>query len=99
MGRILTDNNLLPLIYAALGQVNAIRPPDAQVPLEPGVVLAGEDGLLDSFALTTLILALEERVRDRTGQEISLLQEDDLDTLTRNFRTPSAIAAHIADKL
>lgn len=89
----------LPLVYEALQKVNAIRPSEEQVPEEPDVVLAGDEGLLDSLALTTLILSLENRLREKTGEDVSLMQEGDLDALTQQFRTPLAIAELIAGKL
>ena len=89
----------LPLVYDALRRVNEIRPPEEHVPEEPDVVLVGDEGLLDSLALTTLILALENQLREKTGKDISLMQEADFDTLTEQFHTPRAIAELIAGKL
>jgi hypothetical protein len=89
----------LPLIYDALRRVNEIRPPNERVPEEPDVVLVGEEGLLDSLALTTLILTLENKLSEKTGQDVSLMQDADFDTLTKQFRTPRTIAELIADML
>jgi hypothetical protein len=89
----------LPLVYDALRRVNEIRPLAEHVPEEPDVVLVGDDGLLDSLAVTTLILALENRLREKSGKDISLMQDADFDALTKQFRTPRAIAELIAGKL
>jgi len=89
----------LPLIYDALRRVNEMRPPNERVPEEPDVVLVGDEGLLDSLALTTLILNLESKLSEKIGQDVSLIQEGDFDSLTRQFRTPRAIAELIADML
>jgi acyl carrier protein len=89
----------LSLVYDALRRVNEIRPPEEHVPEEPDVVLVGDDGLLDSLALTILILSLENRLREKTGEDVSLMQEADLDALSEQFRTPRAIAELIAGKL
>jgi hypothetical protein len=88
----------LLLVYDALRRVNQIRPPEEHVPEEPDVLLVGDEGLLDSLALTTLILTLENRLREKTGQDISLMQEADFNALTDQFRTPRAIAELIAGK-
>ena len=90
--------HFLPLVYEALRRVNDIRPPNEQVPEEPDVVLVGNEGLLDSLALTTLVLALENRLREKTGSDVSLIQEANFDTLTEKFRTPWTIAELIAEK-
>ena len=89
----------IPLVYDAIRRVNEMRPPEERVPEEPDVVLVGEEGLLDSLALTTLILALENRLHEKTGESIPLMQEGDFDTLVEQFRTPRAIAELIAGKL
>jgi hypothetical protein len=51
------------------------------------------------LALTTLILSLENRLREKTGEDVPLMQESDFDALTQQFRTPRAIAELIAGKL
>ncbi|HYW45894.1 MAG TPA: hypothetical protein VE959_23725 [Bryobacteraceae bacterium] len=88
----------LSLVYDALGRVNEIRPPEAPVPSQPDVVLVGDEGLLDSLALMTLILTIENLLREKTGQEVPIMQEADFETLTKQFRTPRAIAELIARK-
>jgi acyl carrier protein len=89
----------LPLVYHALGRVNALRLPEDQIPEVKEVVLVGDEGLLDSLALASLILALENQLLAKTGKDISLMAEADFDRLTEQFRTPQAIAEHIAGKL
>jgi hypothetical protein len=89
----------LPLVYDALKQVNELRPPEEHVPEEPDVVLVGDQGLLDSLGLTVLILTLENQLREKTGEEVSLMHEADFGTLTKQFCTPRAIADFIAGKL
>jgi acyl carrier protein len=89
----------LLLVYDALRRVNEIRSSEEHVPEEPDVVLVGDEGLLDSLALTTLILSLENRLREKTGEDVPLMQESDFDALTQQFRTPRAIAELIAGKL
>jgi hypothetical protein len=86
----------LSLVYDALRRVNQIRPPEAQVPEEPDVVLVGDKGLLDSLAITIFIVALENLLREKTGQDVPLLQEADFEALTEQFRTPRMIAELIA---
>ena len=88
----------LSLVYDALRRVNEIRPPEAQVPKEPDVVLVGDEGLLDSLALMTLILTIENLLREQTGQEVPIMEEADFETLTMQFRTPRAIAELLAGK-
>ena len=89
-------NQSLRLVYDALRRVNETRSLDDQVPEEPDVMIVGEPGLLDSLALTTLILTIEDAVSEKIGKDVSLIQEAQFDTLTKQFRTPRAIAELIA---
>jgi hypothetical protein len=61
-------------------------------------VLVGAKGLLDSMAITILIVTLENLLREKTGQEVPILQETDFEALTEQFRTPRVIAELIAGK-
>ena len=68
------------------------------MPEEPDVVLVGDKGLLDSMAITILIVTLENLLREKTGQEVPIMQEVDFEALTEQFRMPRVIAELIAGK-
>ena len=89
----------LSTIYAALDAVNEIRPSDDAIVPAPDLVLAGDEGVLDSLGLTTLILSVENRIYDLTGREVSLLQESDFESQLAAFRTPSTLAELIVEKM
>lgn len=87
--------NALTLVYSALDKISELYLPGNALPHQPDLVLVGDHGRLDSLALTTLILDLEDRLRAITGHDILLMQESELDTLTDSFRTPSLVAGLI----
>lgn len=89
----------LEVVYSALDLINALRSQEDVIALAPDVVLSGEDGVLDSLALTTLILSIENRVQDLTGQEVSLIGEGDMESELEAFRTPTTLAQAILKKL
>lgn len=68
------------------------------MPEEPDVVLVGDKGLLDSMAITILIVTLENLLREKTGKDVPILQETNFEALTEQFRTPQVIAELIAGK-
>ena len=88
----MNSEEALSLVYSAIQQVNEMRSPEEQIPATSDVKLVGDDGILDSLALTTLILALEEGLREETGTDISIIGEDSFDNLAGQFGTPSTIA-------
>ena len=87
------------LVYVAMRQVNAMRAPNEQIPERSDVVLVGDDGVMDSLALMTLILALEEGFRERIGKDVSIMGENNFDKLVAHFRTPEDIAKYLLELL
>ena len=88
----------LAAIYDAIDLVNDLRRADDQLAKTPGEGLAGEGGRLDSLALATLVLAIERRIEDDCGREISLLDEA-ADGGFARFATPATLAQLIVEKL
>jgi acyl carrier protein len=88
----------LDTVYRALGMVNELRLPGDAIPRTPHAILTGDGGALDSLALVTLVLAVEQSVMESTGREISLMGEESFDTRQGSFRTPAALAAYIVEK-
>lgn len=89
----------LDTVYKGLEVVNLIRPVEDAISPAPDVTLTGEGGSLDSLALITMTLAIERRVDETTGQQISLLGDSDFESQLQAFRTPSTIAGLILEKL
>jgi acyl carrier protein len=87
----------LKLVYSAISRVNDMRLPDEQIPEAPDTVLVGDEGLLDSLAITTLILALEDDIRAAYDQDVPLMQYSEEEDWLTYFRTPQTIAALIAE--
>jgi hypothetical protein len=92
------SSQALQIVYRALEMVNELRPPEDALASEPDLVLVGDEGALDSLALTTLVLAIESRVADLTGREIVLLDDADFEEQMSAFRTPATLAELIVAK-
>lgn len=91
----------LELVYGAIDAANELRAFDDQIPHSPDVKLVGDGGLLDSLGLATLLMSIEQRIEDATGQSIDLLAEvaeDDAGGFGP-LETPSTLAATIVQKL
>ena len=91
----------LSLVYDAMDAVNGLRREGDRLQKEPGVLLMGEGGQLDSLGLATLLLALERQVEECTGSPIFLLDDLALDMANemKRFETPLSIAALIQEKV
>ncbi len=88
----------LDVVFQALDVVNGLRSADDQIPKQSDLRLAGSQGRLDSLSLVTLVVAIERRIGEVSGRELTLLDgdaESGLDAL----RTPASIADLIVRKL
>lgn len=63
---------VIQVILSALDVVNEQLPLERRIPKSPSTRLSGEEAGLDSLALVNFIVAVEERVAEQIGVEISL---------------------------
>ncbi len=61
--------------------------------------LFGEGGLLDSLALVSLVVAVEQAVADKFGKSVSLADEKALSQRSSPYRTVATLAAYAAAEL
>ena len=88
-------NYALQAVYAALDQLNRRRPADRRLPKEPDTLLIGPEGRLDSLALVTFIVAVEEQIEDRFGRRISLTDDAVLSSDNGPMRSVGALALYL----
>lgn len=67
---------------------------DAPAALGPDTRLFGKDGLLDSMALVSMVMSLEQEIADRFGVSIGLADEKALSQKHSPFRTIGSLAAY-----
>jgi acyl carrier protein len=92
-------DRIMEVIYAALDEVNEARPPRERVAKLPDVRLIGDGGALDSLALVNLMVSVEERVEREIGVAVSLADALAVPPDSSPFRTPAALADHLASRL
>ena len=66
---------------------------------QPGTVLYGEEGGLDSMGLVSLIADVEESVWEKTGHSIVLANERALSRKRSPFSTCEALSAYVVELL
>jgi acyl carrier protein len=71
-------------VFSAIDTLNQTMAADQQVRLDLETALTG----LESLAVTNLLVAIEDAVRDRVHAEISMTDEDTLDRLLSEEATP-----------
>lgn len=86
---------LSPLIIETLRNFG-LPPSHASVVLNEDTILFGRDGLLDSVALVSFILDVEEAIRSACGVSITLADERAMSQARSPFRRVSSLADYAA---
>jgi acyl carrier protein len=60
--------------------------------LEPDMPLFGPSGALDSLGLVSVVVELEQTLSDRTGREVSLMNDRAMSQTRSPFRTVGSLA-------
>ena len=87
------------LILAQAAELNEQLP--HKIPLEEGEAapLFGEGGVLDSIALVTLIVAIEQALEDELEVVLTLADEKAMSQQHSPFRTVGSLAAYIQQRI
>ena len=93
---MLSHDEIMTEIYAALTRENEIREPSHQIPLRPDAPLFGDQGMLKSFDLVSLLLDIEETISTRIGHQISISDERAMAAHKNPFRDPATLATYVA---
>lgn len=67
---------------------------EAPAGLGPDTRLFGKDGLLDSMALVSLVMTLEQEIAEQFGAEIALADEKALSQKHSPFRTIGSLVSY-----
>lgn len=91
--------NILDVIYRAIDEVNRQMPIDVKVIKDPFTKLVGEDGILDSLGVITLLVSIEEGLQSELGVQLALLDEDALANPTGPYRSIDSLVNWISAKI
>lgn len=67
--------------------------------IEADTSLFGSDGVLDSIGLVSVVIELEQKLSDASGQDVSLMNDRAMSRSHNPFRTPGALADYAHDQL
>lgn len=82
------------VVIEAISTINMARESDDQVEATPDAVLFGEGSPLDSLGLVSLLIEVEEMLRDE-GVEISLSDERAMSQKRSPFRSVPALVDYV----
>ena len=87
----MTDASLVSLVADTVRRYClAMRPSDEAIAAD--TVLFGPSGLLDSIGLVSVVVELEQKLSDRAGRDVSLMDDRALSQARSPFRTVQSLA-------
>jgi hypothetical protein len=89
--------DVLPVVYKALEELNQQRSRNQRLPASPDCVLYGESGNLNSLEMSNFIVFMEQLVQEQFGAEIDLTEHDPFSAESGHMRTAGTLAAHISN--
>ncbi len=90
---------IIQLISAAVTESAAAEGLKLPAPVDAGTRLFGQDGLLDSMALVSLVIAVEQQIADRYGKGVALADEKALSQRSSPYRTVETLADYALSQL
>lgn len=89
------NTQLREVVFAALDELNELRPADDKLPKTLETALVGDLGRLDSLAFVNLIVILEQRLEKVVQMPLTLLDDEQLDLSGSHFNTVEDLIAHL----
>ena len=94
---MINNGKIIQSIMDAIDEINERYPEEKRLSKSVDTVLTGESGKLDSLGLVSFVVAVEERIQNDLGVNISLA--DEMGNVDGVLRTPETLAEHIANEL
>lgn len=87
------------ILYPAIHEINETLEQGEKLQKQPNTPLFGNEAVLDSIGLVTLIVTIERIVDERTGKVITLANEKAFSRENSPFKTLGSLAEYIEELL
>jgi 2-phospho-L-lactate transferase/gluconeogenesis factor (CofD/UPF0052 family) len=94
--RLMDTTEIEALVLATIRITNQSRPVDKRLQETPTAVIFGPGSALDSIGLVTLLIDIEDALRER-GVDVLLIDERAISQRRSPFRDVPSLTAHIED--
>jgi acyl carrier protein len=94
-----TEQELLPIIFRCVEEINFLLPNEQKLSASPDTILVGEGGRLDSLALINLVVLLEEELQKVLSVTVVLTNEELIADGKGPYRTIAMLARFLADQI
>ena len=92
-------SEIISIIYESMDELKSQYPSGPDLAKDPDEVLYGNGGKLDSLGLVNLIVIVTERIQDRFGAALILVDEKAFSQNRSPFRSVASLAEHIGSLL
>jgi acyl carrier protein len=92
-------DRILTAVYKAIDEVNTQLPKGVSLEKSPDESLYGKSGKLESLDFVTLIMEVEEKVRDEFGIDVTIADEQLLSKEKSPFLTIGTLADYLQEFL
>ncbi len=96
---MISQDQILESVKAAISEVNSGRPPEKQVQLVREALLYGPELVLDSISLVWLIVGIEQRLEEQHGIKITIADDKAFAGASNPFRSVGSLVDYIARRL
>ena len=83
------------IVYSSIGELNRELSKSQQLEKSPSTVLSGEGGGLDSIAIVSFQMILEEKIAEALGADVFLDFEQFVDSAGTETRTVESLIDHL----
>lgn len=90
---------MVEAINSAVDDLNEVLDPEERLAKSPDVALIGKDARVDSLGLVNLIVLVEEKIQQRFGVGITLVDERAMSQSKSPFRTLGSLAEFVEEQL
>lgn len=95
----MSNDDLTQMIIAATRELAAEQGIEIDTALDANTRLFGEGGLLDSMALVSLVIGVEQALEEKHNVTVALADEKALSQRSSPYRTIGTLAAYAAQEL
>jgi acyl carrier protein len=92
-------DQVLPFIIEATRSIAEEQGIDLPPEMNESTRLFGEGGLLDSLALVSLVIAVEQGIEEKFGTRVEIADDKALSQKNSPYRTIGSLAAYAAQEL
>ena len=93
------NEGIIKAVFAAVDEVNEHLPRYQRFEKSPQTALIDDSRQVDSLALVSLIVAIEQRIEEQYGVAINLVDGDVLYRINNPFKSIDTLANHIGGLL